>query len=127
MAPKRRVCNDTIRVASLNTRGRVAANTQELRRLLTAKKIDILGAQEVKSHMPISIPGYDWVPGLDCFLRPGHHLGIGFLVKKHLRGLTSVAATDKNHEFMWIKLAGHGPVQDTYICVLYCLTQKTPN
>jgi exonuclease III len=126
MAPRKKACKDTIRVASLNACGRLAANTQELVHLLATKEIDILEAQEVKSHLPISITGYDWIPGLDRFLRPGHHLGIGLLVKKHLRGLTSVVAIDKIHEFMWLKLAGHGPVQDTFICVLYCLTQKHP-
>jgi hypothetical protein len=58
MAPRKKACKDTIRVASLNARGRLAANTQELVHLLATKEIDILGAQEVKSHLPISITGY---------------------------------------------------------------------
>jgi hypothetical protein len=55
-----------------------------------------------------------------------HHLGIGFLVKKQIRGLIRVVSTDKVHEFMWLKLAGKGLTQDTYICNVYCLTQKHP-
>jgi endonuclease/exonuclease/phosphatase family metal-dependent hydrolase len=126
MAPRPAVRKATVQIASLNCRGRITANTQELGTLLASQDIDILGAQEVKSHMHISVPGYDWIPGLDRFLRPRHHLGIGFFIKKSLRGLTSFAAIDKDHEFMWLKLAGQRTVQDTYICVLYCLTQKHP-
>jgi hypothetical protein len=43
---------------------------RNLEKLLAAKKIDILGAQEVKSHMPISISGYDWIPGLESLSTP---------------------------------------------------------
>lgn len=117
---------DIARVASLNTRGKLVANAQELGQLLKRKQIDILGAQEVKSHLPCTVSGYEWIPGLDRFLRPGDHLGIGFLVKKQMRGLVSVAHLDEIHEFMWIKLAGHGSVQDTFICNAYCLTMKHP-
>jgi hypothetical protein len=40
--------------------------------------------------------------------------------------LVRVVSTDKVHEFMWLKLAGKGPMQDTFICNVYCLTQKHP-
>jgi hypothetical protein len=58
------------------------ANGQELKELLTKKQVDILSVQEVKLHLPVSVQGYEWLPGLDRFLRPQHHLRIGFLVKK---------------------------------------------
>jgi hypothetical protein len=116
----------TIRVASLNSRAKVVANAQELGNLLKSQSIDILGTQEVKSHLPVLVPGYVWLPGLDRFLRPANHLGIGFPVKKRVHGLVKIASVDKTHEFMWLKLAGKGSVQDTYICVAYCLTQKHP-
>jgi hypothetical protein len=95
----------------------VVANAQELGNLLKSQSIDILGTQEVKSHLPVLVPGYVWLPGLDRFLRPANHLGIGFLVKKRVHGLVKIASVDKTHEFMWLKLAGKGSVQDTYICV----------
>jgi hypothetical protein len=116
----------TLRIASLNSRGRMIANSQELSGLLSRKQIDILGAQEVKSHLPLRIQGYDWLPGLDRFIRPNDHVGIGFLVKKQIRGLVSIALVHKTHEFMWIKLAGRGNTQDTFICVTYCFIQRHP-
>jgi hypothetical protein len=76
--------------------------------------------------LPVSVQGYAWLPGLDRFVCPQNHLGIGFLLKKQVRGLVSIAAVDKLHEFMWLKLAGKGPMQDTFICSVYCLTQKHP-
>lgn len=90
-----------VRIASLNSRARSIANGQELSVLLKKKQIDILGVQEVKSHLPVSVQGYAWLPGLGRFVRPQHHLGIGFLVKKQIQGLVSIAAVDKVHEFMW--------------------------
>jgi hypothetical protein len=76
--------------------------------------------------LPVSVQGYAWLPGLVRFVRPQHHLGIGFLVKKQVQGLVSIAAVDKLHEFMWLKLAGKGPMHDTFICSVYCLTQRHP-
>jgi hypothetical protein len=68
-----------VRIGSLNSRARLIANGQELSVLLKKKQIDILGVQEVKSHLPVSVQGYAWLPGLGRFVRPQHHLGIGFL------------------------------------------------
>jgi exonuclease III len=116
----------TIRVASFNSRAKFVANAQELGNLLKSQSIDILGTQEVKSHLAVLVPGYVWLSGLDRFFRPANHLGIVFLVKKRVHGLVKIASVDKTHEFMWLKLAGKGSVQETYICVAYCLTQKHP-
>lgn len=113
-----------VRIGSLNCRGKLAAHSQELHGLLKRRQVDILGVQEVNSHLPISVQGYSWLPGLDKFTRPTHHLGIGCLVKKELNGLVNVVHTDPSHEFMWLKLAGRGSTQDTFVCVAYCLTQK---
>jgi hypothetical protein len=88
--------------------------------LLKRKQIDTLGVQAVKSHLPVSVQGYEWLPGLDRFIRPQHNLGIGFLVNERVQGLVRIAAVNKLHGFMWLELAGKGPIQDTFIwCVYY--------
>lgn len=79
-----------VRVASLTCRIKVTANAQEVHGLVHMKPIDILGVQEVKSHLPISINGYVWLSGRDRFTCPDHHVGIGFPVKKEIKGLVSV-------------------------------------
>ena len=115
-----------IRVASLNSRNKVTANAQELQLLLQRKRIDILAVQEVKSHLPVIVNGYAWHPGQDRFTRPNHHVGLGFLIKKDIKGLVTVIRSDTTQEFMWLKVAGKGTVQDTFICNVYCLTHQHP-
>jgi endonuclease/exonuclease/phosphatase family metal-dependent hydrolase len=51
-------------VASLNSAGKAAANTQELVSLLDKVDVDLIGLQEVKSRLPLKVPGYTWIPGL---------------------------------------------------------------
>ena len=115
-----------VRVASLNSRNKVTANAQELQTLMHRKQIDILAVQEVKSHLPVTVKGYVWHAGQDRFTRPKHHVGLGFLIKNEIKGLVNVVHTDKAQEFMWLKVAGKGNVQDTFICNLYCLTHQHP-
>ena len=82
----------SIRIGSLNVARMVAAQTHSLAKLLSAAKasIDLLGLQEVHTPLPISIPGYIWLPGLERFERPDDHHGIGLLVRTNLQGRVTV-------------------------------------
>jgi exonuclease III len=115
-----------VRVASLNSAGKAAANTQELASLLDKVGVDLIGLQEVKTRLPLKVPGYTWIPGLDLADLPASHLGIGVLVKKQLKGLLTIALRNTEHEILWLKLAGTRNTQDTYICILYCPQSNHP-
>jgi endonuclease/exonuclease/phosphatase family metal-dependent hydrolase len=71
-----------VRVASLNSASKAAANTQELASLLDKVGVDFIGLQEVKTRLPLKVPGYTWIPWLDLADLPDSHLGIGMLVKR---------------------------------------------
>jgi hypothetical protein len=74
-----------VRVASLNSAGKAAAITQELASLLDKVGVDLIGLQEVKTRLPLKVPGCTWIPGLDLADLPDSHLGIGVLVKRQLK------------------------------------------
>lgn len=88
MAPSKRTY---VRIGSLNTAGKAAANPQEVQKLVRRVSLDILGLQEVRNLQPLHIPGYAWLPGLQPFERPKTHLGIGALVKQDLASRVIVA------------------------------------
>jgi hypothetical protein len=66
-----------VRVASFNSAGKAAANTQELASLLDKVGVDLIGLQQVKTRLPLKVPGYTWIPGLDLADLPASHLGTG--------------------------------------------------
>lgn len=110
MAPQLR-SQACLRIGSLNSAGQVATSSQQFSKLLNDVNIDLIGLQEVKSQRPLTVPGYSWIPGLDPADKPSHHLGIGFLVKKSLKGRLTVAKRNKVHEILWLTYAGtqHNP------------------
>jgi exonuclease III len=109
-----------LRIGSLNSARKAAANTEKLGLVLKNQSMDIFGLQEVKNLHSLDVPGYIWLSGLHAFERPTHHLGLGALVKKDFKGLRTTALINTDHEFMWLKLTGNLNANDTFICFWYC-------
>jgi hypothetical protein len=83
-----------LRFGTLNVRGKLGSNVQEVLSHLNNVKLDVLCIQE-SLHAIVDVPDYIWVTpkrssSLTSAASPSPLRGIGFLVKKELRNLMTV-------------------------------------
>jgi hypothetical protein len=101
----------SLRVGSLNIRGKALSSLPKLIRMMGVVALNILGLQEVFKSGDIKIPGFTWYGlGGDCGSTKRMR-GIGFLVKDSLKSLVtpctqSLSALATGPEILWLKLLG---------------------
>jgi endonuclease/exonuclease/phosphatase family metal-dependent hydrolase len=123
--------NRTLRIASLNIRGKALGSLPELVKMIGVVEIDILGLQEVFTSRNLKIPGFSWYGlGGDC--APTKKMrGIGFLVSDSLKTLVTPCTRaytniETGPEIAWLKLVGKTGTHDTYICNTYVPSENHP-
>jgi hypothetical protein len=121
----------SLRVGSLNIRGKALSSLPELIRMMGVVALDILGLQEVFTSGDIKIPGFTWYGlGGDCGSTKRMR-GIGFLIKDSLKSLVtpctrSLSVHATGPEILWLKLLGKSGTKDTYICNTYVPDENHP-
>jgi hypothetical protein len=90
------------RFGTLNVRGKLGSNVQEVVNLLSNVKLDILCIQE-SLHATIEVPDYLWVTpkrssSLISVASRSPLRGVGFLVKKELRNLVTTCTQPIEHD-----------------------------
>ena len=117
---------NSIRIGSLNIRGKLGGNMQAVSSLLDDVNLDIIGIQETL-HATVDVPGFFWLspsPPKNLAATSRSPLrGIGFYVRTELRSAVSICKQNRpassSAEILWLKVCGRGEELDSYVCTAY--------